>query len=386
MKIGIDITPLYDKKLTGIGYTIYNLIKYLAKIDTNNQYILFSYGSFFKNRDKGRLEILKSRIPQQKNFKLVFFRFPSNLKFINERFIPLNILIGKVDIFHVPYQLYCPFIVGGKKIFTIHDIIPFINPQWDTNPLRFKRVMALIFKRANKIITISESSKNDLIKYCNIFPDRITIIPNGVDPHFKLIEQKIKQQILLKYNLTNNYIFYTGEVVPRKNLTALLKAFESLIKNKIYNHKLVISGIIHKNYTEFFDTLNNMPISVKENIIITGYVPYEDLPALYNGAEILVFPSLYEGFGLPVLEAMACGCPVITSNVSSLPEVCGDAAILINPDNVDEITDAMERVLSDGKLREEMKRKGLKRAKMFSWEKAARETLQVYYQATNISK
>ena len=178
-----------------------------------------------------------------------------------------------------------------------------------------------------------------------------------------------------KYSITGSFILFVGNISPRKNILALLQAFNKLKKRGI-KHKLVIAGKKDQRYEQVLKTLNELNLGGE--VIFTGYVPEEDLPKLYNAADLFVYPSLYEGFGLPILEAMACGTPVVASNVSSLPEVAGDAGLLVNPQDVDALTNAMYKVLTDDKLKESLIDKGLERAKFFSWEKTARETLEVY--------
>jgi glycosyltransferase involved in cell wall biosynthesis len=195
---------------------------------------------------------------------------------------------------------------------------------------------------------------------------------------YKPLENKKEiEGIKRKYGISKKYILFVGTIEPRKNLLRLLSAFEKL-KNKFKEYQLVIVGQIGWMTEKFFEKLKNLPENVKRDIILTGYIPREDMVFLYNGCELFIYPSLYEGFGIPVLEAMSCGVPVITSNVSSLPEVGGDACVYVNPYDEEDILYKMEKVLSSEELKNEMSKKGLERAKLFSWEKTAEKTLKVY--------
>ena len=232
-------------------------------------------------------------------------------------------------------------------------------------------------KKASLIIAVSENTKIDVMKYLNVPEKKIRVIYHGVEKEF----QKIEDGEYLKHRLRGigidyPYIFYLGTLEPRKNVERLIEAFIQLKKRNQINEKLVISGIKGWGHQSIFDKVASS--GIEKEIIFTGFVPNEFLPFLYNGASAFVYPSLYEGFGLPVLEAMACGVPVVTSNVSSLPEVAGDAAILLNPYSVDELADGIWRILSDEDLRNSCITKGIERAKSFTWERCAMETLKAF--------
>ena len=252
----------------------------------------------------------------------------------------------------------------GNLIVTVHDIIPILYPQY--HPLKralyFKYFLKPLLKKADKIISVSEATKKDLVGKLNIEERKIKVIHLGVSEKFKPTEDI---SVLKKYGINKNYIFFLGTIEPRKNVQRLIEAYNKLE----CEDKLVIAG--GKGWGEEV-TSNN------ENIVFTSYVDEKDLPALYSHATLFVYPSLYEGFGLPVLEAMACGTPVITSNISSLQEVSGNAAVLCDPMNVEDIKDKIRLVLDDNQLQESLRVKGLERATKFNWEKCARETEKVY--------
>lgn len=261
-----------------------------------------------------------------------------------------------------------------KTIVTCHDIIPIayyktINPFWKLN--------AKGLRKAEKIITVSEFSKQDISKYIGCPEEKIEVIPPAVD--HSLYYQTRSKTALNKYRIgeAEKVILYVGAEEPRKNLQFLLNSFSKL-KAKIPNIKLLKVGtpnylFVRKKLLKQIEALN-----LQNNVIFTGYVSEAELADIYNAVDLFVFPSLYEGFGIPPLEAMACGTPVITSNTSSLPEVVGDAAIQADPYNVEDFAEKMYEVLQNDDLKEEMIKKGLRRSKMFSWDSSAKKTLKVY--------
>ncbi|WP_083810054.1 glycosyltransferase family 4 protein [Methanothermococcus okinawensis] len=287
------------------------------------------------------------------------------------------------DIVHDVYH-FGPFLSlkKPKKILTVYDLTPLLYSETHkkSKVLMHKYLFPLILKNSNKIISISHHTKQDIIKYFKIPEDKIKVIHLAANENYKPLKEKEINEVKQKYNLNYPFILYVGGLEPKKNIPTLLKALYKLKKQGI-NHKLILTGVKRWKYKSIFETIEKL--NLQKDVIFTGYVPDEDLPALYNAADLFVYPSLYEGFGLPPLEAMACGTPVITSNTSSLPEVVGDAGIMINPYNVDELAKAMNEVLTNEGLREELSKKGLERAKLFSWKKCAEEHLKVYEEVYN---
>ncbi len=260
---------------------------------------------------------------------------------------------------------------------TIFDLSPILYPQFFTRLTRaYIKLFPLILKNTDQIITISDHSKNDIARIFLIPKDRITITYLGVDEKFKVIEDKKSlDRIIKKYNLPKKFILFVGTIEPRKNLPVLVKAFNKIKNSR--NLKLVIAGEKGWKYEDLFKTIDKLKLENK--IIFTGFVDEDDLPLLYNLAEVFVYPSSYEGFGLPVLEAMGSGCPVITSKVSSLPEICGGAAILVNLNNKEELVDSIKNVIINKQFRSNLRKKSLEQAKRFSWKNCARETLRIYH-------
>jgi len=266
-------------------------------------------------------------------------------------------------------------------IITVHDLIRYFDLKGFVTfihrpNLRDRFYLNLDYKgiaKAAKIIAISHATKNDLMHYLGIPEERISVVYLGVDHRlFRPVPRRI---------FNDPYILFVGSEHPQKNLTGLVKAFNQLKREPRFKElKLVKVGKAGSQEADFrrqtMETIDALDIS--QEVIFADFVPEADLPAYYSGAEVFVLPSLYEGFGFPPLEAMACGCPVITSNTSSLPEVVGEAGIMVNPYDTDSLVKAMRQVLTDAKLRDDMIRKGLEQSKKFSWEKAARETQEVY--------
>jgi len=296
--------------------------------------------------------------------------------------LPIHIQKERLEVVIFPKDIIPPIMhfFKIKKVVISHDLGYFIKssgyyPLKDT--LYRKIFMNYSLRNADRIIAVSKNTKSEILNYFSIPQKKIEIIYEGVEKRYKKKNNpSFLDKIRQKYNLNRTFIFYSGSISPRKNLFRLIKAFEKIQEKT--NCELVIAG------NKMWNNKKEMEIIRKNSKIkILGFVPEEDLVALYNLAEVYVYPSLYEGFGLPILEAQACGCPVITSNVSSMPEVAGKGAVLVNPHSVNEIADAMEKVLKDKKLRDKLIKEGYKNVKRFSWEKCARETLKLCEEVYN---
>lgn len=363
MKIGI-ITSSVDGNRTGIGNYTYNLVKNLTKIDKENKYTLihhrYSNNEIYNNNE---LIIPRLRIPLKET-------------------ISNNIILSCVlrnhdfDIVHDPSQI-SPFLFKSqsKKVLTIHDLTPILFPRTFGYIHAFlqRYILPITLKNVDTIIAVSENTKQDIIKYLKFPEERIKVTYRGIGDGFTCI--KNTDDVKEKYNIKNPFILFVGTLEPRKNILTLLKAFHKLKKNGI-DHTLVFVGSEGWKYKSVYETIRKL--NIPGSVMFLGYVPDKDLPKIYNAADLLVYPSFYEGFGLSPLEAMACGCPVITSNTSSLPEVVGDAGIMVDPYDVDDLANAMKSVLLDEILREKMTKKGLERAKRFNWEECAKRTLEIY--------
>jgi glycosyltransferase involved in cell wall biosynthesis len=281
-------------------------------------------------------------------------------------------------LYHSPYYLM-PYRPGVPTVFTCHDFIPLIYPEYfrASQRLFYRLTHMLALQAATMTIAVSQATQADLLRYFRVDARRIVVIPEAASAHLRPQPSAPIVAVRHKYALPENYVLYLGSNKPHKNLVRLIDAWRTV--NSQFpnsNWKLVIAGHWENRYPEAKQRVTET--GLEECVLFIGSVGEADLPALYSGATLFAFPSLYEGFGLPVLEAMVCGTPVISSNTSSLPEVAGEAALLVDPRNPDALAEAMSRVLQNQELRQSMREKGLERAACFSWEHTARKTLVVY--------
>jgi glycosyltransferase involved in cell wall biosynthesis len=290
--------------------------------------------------------------------------------------VGFNRLVPGATLFHATEHLLLP-LRGTPTVLTVHDLIFRRYPAHHKRLNRWylNATMPLFCRRAGHIIAVSEQSKRDLIEAYGVSPDKITVIYEAADLRFCPQPAETVADVRARYSLPDRYLLFVGTIEPRKNLGRVLAAFERLHAADLTG-ALVIVGKRGWLYDDFFARLEESP--AKQAVIFPGFIPDADLPAVYAGAQVLAFPSEFEGFGLPVLEAMACGTPAVCSNTSSLPEVTGDAALLIDPVDVDALTDALRRVLNDPALAANLRSRGLAQAARFSWARAAEETLAVY--------
>ena len=363
MRIGIDARMIDN---TGIGRYLRNLLIHLAQIDSHNEYIVFI------NADN-------SRVVSQENFRFVPLAIPVPLYSLREQYwLPLEIRKWNVDFMHYP-NFAIPLIRPYSSVVTIHDLIYYLYP--DQCPSKaahyYARFMLQYASRhAHILITDSEYSKQDLMKYFHIPGANIHVILPAADGKCcSHSPEQPRTNIKEQYGIVRPYILYVGKHHPYKNISTLLHAYNTHCE--IYeNFQLVVAGKRDNRRKDLYATAKTMDSG--KHIVFTDFVHEKGLFELYRQARLFVFPSLYEGFGLPPLEAMACGVPVITSNAASLPEVVGDAAIQVDPLNVCELADAMRTVLTDSELWNALKQKGLQRAQRFSWNTAAKQLLRIY--------
>jgi glycosyltransferase involved in cell wall biosynthesis len=289
-----------------------------------------------------------------------------------------------LDVVHDPVGVMPLLLTSAVRVVTIHDAIPYVFPQTSTrfDQLVYHRWLPTAVRAAGAVITDSQSAREDIVTYLSVSPERVTATPLAADRRFRLPDAAGVAPVLSRYGIARPYILYVGALESRKNLPRLLEAY-SRLRRWSSQWRLVIVGARKWKTSPIFDTVQ--ALGLEPHVTFTGFVEDEHLPALYAAADLFAFPSLYEGFGLPVLEAMACGAPVVTSNTSSLPEVAGDAAILVDPTNVEQIAEAMWLVLSQPALAAALREKGLARAAQFTWERTARETAAVYARAVESS-
>lgn len=369
MKIAIDISQIVYG--TGVSFYTRNLVKALAKIDKKNDYVLFGSSLRLKNI----LQEFATQVNRiNKNFSSKIITFPPTLiealgnRF---RFLPVEKLIGKFDVFHS--SDWTQPLTKAAKVTTIHDFgfMRYPNVSHPKIAAVMKRRLTLVKNECDLIIAVSEATKKDAVKLLKIPTKKIRVVYEAAFKDFKRASKKEIEQVKKKYKIKGKYFLCVATLEPRKNFKRIIKAF-SKFKTDNPGFVLVIVGKFG-----WGDIKISKPAARDSfgNIKFTGYVPSEDLPGLYSGASCLVYPSLYEGFGLPILEAFACGCPVLTSNISSMSEVAGKAAVLVNPLDTDDIARGMKEAIEK---RERLIKAGLNQVKQFSWEKAAKETLKIY--------
>jgi len=379
MKIGIDCSNVPGNR-TGVGEYTYNLVHALAKVDKVNSYMLYPFFYYVIKPDFKEADLpdkdnftVRDLLPSYPGLFKRLFRLAGGSLFKEE-------MLGDVDIVHS--TTFCaPRFKDQKKrlIVTIYDLTVITHPECHQrlNIMHCKKGIEDAVKYADAIIAISEHTKKDLINIAGAPEELVTVTPLAPDPDLKPItDKKALNKVRQRYKLPENYILFLGSLEPRKNVATLIKAYAGLPEGLKQKHHLVIAGAKGWLNSPVHDTLKEL--GLMERTTFTGYVDRCDLSALYSMARCFVYPSLYEGFGLPVLEAMACGTPVITSNTSSMPEVSGTAARLIDPLDAGQLSATLEETLDSKTIREEMRKKGFIQVKKFSWELCAAETLEVY--------
>ena len=371
MRIGIDARKLHD---FGIGTYIRNLLRHLARMDDRTEYVVVC-----RPEDRETLAALGE------NFRAVP-ETAGNYTLAEQVKIPMALRRERVTLFHAPHYVLPP-LIRCRSVVTIHDCIHLMFPQYLPNRFAFDYARTSIrgaAKRATRVLTVSESSKRDILKYVDTQPEKIDVIYNAYDERFAIdpAEEDVVR-VRERYQLQDEFVLYAGNVKPHKNLERLIDAFQIVRKRGLDHLKLVLIGDDISKYTALRRAVHRHQLH--KYVRFLGYLPEETLAVMYRLAAVFVFPSLYEGFGLPPLEAMASGTPVVTSNVSSLPEVAGDAAVLVDPYDPAAIADGIYRVLTDEQLRKDLRHRGVARAGMFSWEQSVRRVRKIYDQVATLN-
>lgn len=380
MRIGIDVRCLAEGKRTGVEEYTLALLKSLFERDQKNTYILF-------------FNAWHSQVPDfswatcYPNVQLKTFRYPNkllNLCLWYLQFPKIDRLLGGLDVFFLPNLNFVAVSSACRLIVTAHDLSFERFPEtfsWKQRVWHFFVNFRSLVKRASHIIAVSQSTKDDMVSEYQVPGQKISVIHSGITKQFQAMNRndtgllRIKQ----KYSLPYKFILYLGTFEPRKNILALLQAFNALQeygKPECKKYVLVLAGARGWKYHEIFSAIENSPY--REKILLPGFIADEDKVALYNLASIFVYPSFYEGFGFPPLEAMACGVPVIASHASSLPEIMGTAGIMIDPYQPDELYRALETLILDTELCGMLQKNGFKQVEKFSWNEAAEKTLKVF--------
>lgn len=373
IKIGFDACLLSYRR--GIGNFVYHILSHLASLDCNHQYLLYL---------TTKPKYFNLSLPE--NFTFRSFVCLSYILWEQVQ-LPLAAIYDGVDILHCPANtgpLFLPHRI--KLVLTIHDVMyllpytvvpPSLSLYQRLGRIYRRWVVPRVAKRADAIITVSYHSRQDILNILQVSSERVFVIYGAPGPAFYPLSNKEKiERTKQRYRIRNRFILALGGLDPRKNTAGVLQAFKRFRERLKGDYQLVIVGL-PKTGQKLFSSIA-MKLGIVENVVFTDFVPEEDLVALYNGADVFLYPSFYEGFGLPVLEAMACGTPVVASNAGSIPEIAGEAALLIDPQDVEALALAIEEIITNQTLRQELIARGFKHVKKFSWDKAARKLLAVY--------
>jgi glycosyltransferase involved in cell wall biosynthesis len=375
MKIGVDIRCLTEGRRTGVEEYTLNLLDNLFRIDKKNEYVLFfnswkdPQADFSWMNKYLNVTLKRFSIPNKiLNFSFWYFGWPK-----------IDKMIGGADVIFLPNIIFGAVSKRARLVVTMHDLSFERYPETFSWKRRLWHVFInpkKICARADKIIAVSDSTRNDLVDLYKIDPKKIKTIHSGVADKFKVISRNDEKLIAAKdkYKLPYKFILYLGTIEPRKNIEGIIQAYDQLRKTaELSDYKLIIAGSAGWLSKKIFSAIGNSEF--RGDIKAINFIDDADKPYVYNLASLFIYPSLFEGFGFPVLEAMACGIPVITSNNSSLPEIAGGASILIDPDKPQEIAIAMREILANQELKAKLIEKGLARSKQFNWQKTAKITL-----------
>jgi glycosyltransferase involved in cell wall biosynthesis len=369
-RIGIDATALPTQPV-GAGNYIIQFVKALAKMDLDYEIVVFA--------QKSKRDLFD--IPNDENLHWVIVpdKSPMYRLIWEQTTFPRLVRRAELDLLHSLHYTQ-PVLLGCPSIVTIHDMTFFLFPDLHTRSKRmfFPFAIRSSVRRADALIAISESTRQDSIRLLGVSPQKIFTTQLGITDEFRVVkDNELLVKVREKYDLPEAFVLYVGLVEPRKNIPFLIRAYKSLVDEGI-KHNLVIVGRIGWMSQEVFKQIEEL--GLEDRVQFTGYMPQDDLPMVYNLASLFVYPTKYEGFGLPALEAMACGTPVVTTAISSLPEIVGDAGMLIPPGDEQALAGAMAEVLSDPSLYNQLRTRGLQRSEHFTWERTAQETLKVYQQ------
>lgn len=369
MKIAIDLRGLHSGKISGVENYIINILERFLKMDHSNSYILFD--NAFRPKNYDYLKFVNAQVVQRRVPNRLFnaaLKFAGRPKFEN--------YFGDFDLLFMPNWNFFAIRSTTKLIVTVHDLSPVVAPEFYNVKRRlWHRLINFdrILHRADHIVAVSEYTKADVVRLYNIAPEKVSVIYPGIDRTLFKPELSVSKlrEVRNLYGLPGEFILFLNTLEPRKNLVNFIKAFEKVDSNI----SLVIGGKKGWKYQEIFATMNK---SVKRRRIkYLGYIPEEHKPYLIGLASVVGFPSFYEGFGFPALEALSVGVPVLASQVTSLPETVNDAALMVDPYNIDDMTAGLEMLLNDQQLRDNLVSKGLRQAQKFNWETSASQLLEV---------
>ncbi|HET9015165.1 MAG TPA: glycosyltransferase family 1 protein [Thermomicrobiaceae bacterium] len=360
----------------GVSRYIEFLVRHLPEAGRGDEFVLFTGGANAQGRNgmSGAVRWRTSRLPTGR----------PEVRILWEQVLaPAALAVGGFDVIHAPVNV-APVLSPAPTVVTVHDLAFVRYPeQYPGRKQRYLNLLTrLSVERAARVITVSESTRADVLREYHVHPERVVTVPNGVDPSLVPVSDLARLAAFRRdHGLPERFLLFVGTLQPRKNLVGLLRAY-ARVGDRL-DLPLVVVGAAGWQYSPIFDEVRALGLG--DRVSFAGYADGDTLALWYGAATALVFPSLYEGFGLPVLEAMACGTPVVTSSTSSLPEVAGDAALLVDPEDVAALGEALVRVAGDEGLHADLARRGIERAKRFTWERTARETVAVYRDAVTAS-
>ncbi len=368
---------LLGKQESGVERCIRGLVKGLDESDKPEEALLF-VGLGFDDSvwTPQRVKLHRTWVPHKFRAMRIIY---------DQMLFPVVSRLRKADLLHCPGYIV-PFFGGAPSVVTVYDLIALKHPKLckKSNALHFQRMLPRSVHRARRVIVPTEAVKRDVVNILKTPEDKIRVVPPGIDEIFSIVKEEEKQQIREKYDLPKKFILFVGNIEPKKNLEMLIKVFFALKMDKQLDHKLVLVGKKGWKFKGVFDLVRHLDF--EEHVIFTDYVPLEELPAIYNLADCFAFPSLAEGFGIPPLEAMACGTPVVTSEDPALLETTGDSALHAPADNKKNFRESLERVIFDRSVRRHLREAGLKHAAEFTWKRYAEQTVQVYREVLGLEE
>ena len=373
MRVAIDYSAALNQR-AGIGRFVRNLVTSLLAVDRDDQFVLLYAAAQGSERPAlpAGARVAGRRLPLNERWMTVLWH-RLNLP------LPVEWFSGPVDVFHAP-DFVLPPVRRARSVLTVHDLAFLLYPQCADAKLR-DYLMAAVprsVRQASFIVADSENTRNDVICLLGAVPERTAVVPGGVEPRFRPADSAAVDSLRQRLGLTAPFILSVGMMEPRKNWQGLIQAYSQARARHHLPHQLVLAGPRGWLWESILEERERSPF--RNDVVFVGFVPDEDLPALYSAADVFAFPSFYEGFGLPPLEAMACGTPVVVSDAASLPEVVGEAGLTVPPEDVDRLAEALAQLVTDEQQRARLREAGLARAATFTWERAAERMLAVYKQ------
>lgn len=374
-RIGFEAQRIFRAKKHGMDFVALELLKALSKLDKENEYFVYvneGEDPCFQSHDNFQVIVHKAPYPIWEQF-----------------WLPKRAKADKLDLLHCTSNT-APIWLDVPLMVTLHDVIyleknplfaPGYTPYQRFGNMYRRWVVKTAIPQANRVLTVSKYEVGNVLRFLPQIKDRLHVLYNGVGAHFqKITDPQALDSVRLKYHLPEKFVMFLGNTDPKKNTENTLKAYALIAKETNYSYKLLL-GDLDKQFVKNILDRNNLS-ELFNHIHFTGYIKNSDLPAILSQAEVFLYPSLRESFGIPIIEAMACGTPVVTSSVTSMPEVAGDAALLADPTKPDDIASATLRLLSDAALRSQLIEKGLERAKLFNWENSASQLIGHYRELT----